>query len=101
VSPVMSGANQHGRQMAPRPEPGTTGTWIYRIRLRGHLGRGMFDAFAPLTVSTCRGYTTLRGPIPDQAALYGVLAMIQNLGLELLEVRRLPAPGPGSDGPGD
>ena len=97
----MSGANQHGQQMAPRPEPGTTGTWIYQICLRGHLGSGLFDAFAPLAVSTARGYTTLCGPIADQAALYGVLAMIQNLGLELVEVRRLPAPHPGTDGPGD
>jgi hypothetical protein len=28
--------------------------------------------------------------LPDQAALYGVLAEIEALGLELLEVRRLP-----------
>ena len=30
----------------------------------------------------------LAGPLPDQAALYGVLARIEALGLELLEVRR-------------
>ncbi|MGH9171693.1 MAG: hypothetical protein ACRD0Z_12610 [Acidimicrobiales bacterium] len=30
----------------------------------------------------------------DQAALYGVLAQAEALGLELLEVRPLPAPGP-------
>ena len=31
----------------------------------------------------------LVGPLPDQAALHGVLAWIEALGLELLEVRRL------------
>jgi len=36
------------------------------------------------------GDTVLTGPLPDRAALYGVLAQIEALGLELLEVRRLP-----------
>jgi len=34
--------------------------------------------------------TALTGALPDQAALFGVLAEIEALGLELLEVRRLP-----------
>jgi hypothetical protein len=34
--------------------------------------------------------TRLRGCLPDQAALHGVLAQIEALGLELLEVRRIP-----------
>ena len=39
--------------------------------------------------------TTLRGPVVDQAALHRVINRLQNLGLELIEVRRtLPAPGP-------
>ena len=36
------------------------------------------------------GDTVLTGPLRDRAALYGVLAEIEALGLELLEVRRLP-----------
>jgi hypothetical protein len=32
----------------------------------------------------------LTGPLRDRAALYGVLAVMEALGLELLEVRRLP-----------
>ena len=34
----------------------------------------------------------IRGEIPDQAALFGVLERIDALGLELLEVRSVPAP---------
>jgi hypothetical protein len=36
------------------------------------------------------GDTVLTGPLPDRAALHGVIAEIEALGLELLEVRRLP-----------
>jgi hypothetical protein len=32
--------------------------------------------------------TVLTGPLADQAALYGLLAQLEALGLELLEVRR-------------
>ena len=32
----------------------------------------------------------LTGALPDQAAPYGVLADVEALGLELLQVRRLP-----------
>jgi hypothetical protein len=34
--------------------------------------------------------TVLRGPLPDQCALMGVLARARLLRLELVEVRRLP-----------
>jgi hypothetical protein len=36
------------------------------------------------------GDTVLTGLLPDRAALYGTLAQIEALGLELLEVRHLP-----------
>jgi hypothetical protein len=38
------------------------------------------------------GDTVLTGTLADQAALYGVLAEAETLGLELIEVRRLPPP---------
>ena len=62
----------------------------YQITVRGHLGETMRAAFPALQVRTDGGDTRLTGPVPDQAALYGVLAEIEALGLELLEVRRLP-----------
>jgi hypothetical protein len=34
--------------------------------------------------------TVLHGPVEDQTGLHGLLDRIQSLGLELVEVRRLP-----------
>ena len=62
----------------------------YQIRIRGQLGRTMRTAFPALQAETQDGDTLLTGSLPDQAALHGVLAQIGALGLELLEVRRLP-----------
>jgi hypothetical protein len=40
------------------------------------------------------GVTVLTGYVPDQAALYGVLAELEDLGLELLEVRTIDVDRP-------
>jgi hypothetical protein len=37
--------------------------------------------------------TVLTGPLQDQSAVFGVLAQIEALGLELLELRQI-SPGP-------
>ena len=37
--------------------------------------------------------TVLHGPVRDQAELHGLIDRIQALGLELVEVRRLPGQG--------
>jgi hypothetical protein len=58
------------------------------IRIRGHLGETMLTAFPGLDAALLDGETVLTGLLPDQAALFGVLAQIEAFGLELLEVRR-------------
>jgi hypothetical protein len=63
----------------------------YEIRVRGHLGAKMLRAFPGLAAQTRDGDTLLRGCLPDQAAMYGVIAKLEALGLELLELRRLPS----------
>ena len=60
----------------------------YVIRIRGVLSDRLLTAFPGLLPRTDRGDTELTGALPDQAALHGVLAQIEALGLELLEVRR-------------
>jgi hypothetical protein len=62
----------------------------YEIRVRGHLGETMRFAFPSLRAQQRGEDTALTGVLRDQAALFGVLAEIEALGLELLEVRRLP-----------
>jgi hypothetical protein len=66
----------------------------YQIRVRGRLGRPLRAAFPALHAETHGEDTLLTGTLADQAALHGVLALIEALGLELLEVRRLPATVP-------
>jgi hypothetical protein len=62
----------------------------YEISVAGHLGETIRAAFPALRAQRRGADTALTGALPDQAALYGVLAEIEALGLELLEVRRLP-----------
>ena len=76
-----------GQQRNPKP-PASCET-SYEIRIRGHLGATMLRAFPALRAETQGQDTLLRGAVADQAALHGVLARIEALGLELLEVRRL------------
>jgi hypothetical protein len=62
----------------------------YEISVRGTLSETLVQAFPSLAWHAKPGETVLTGALPDQAALFGVLAQIEALGLELLDVRRLP-----------
>jgi hypothetical protein len=61
----------------------------YEIRIRGHLGETTVSAFEAFDVTTQAEDTVLRGVVADSPALHGVLAQIEALGLQLLEVRRV------------
>ncbi|MER5450637.1 hypothetical protein ABT052_10255 [Streptomyces sp. NPDC002766] len=69
----------------------------FEIRIKGRVGQAFRSAFAELTVTVNPPETVLYGAGLDQAALYGILDRIQALGLELVEVRRLPG-GTGDTG---
>jgi hypothetical protein len=62
----------------------------YEICVGGRLGDTIRSAFPALRAWARGGDTVLSGVLADQAALYGVLAQMEALGLELIEVRRLP-----------
>jgi hypothetical protein len=68
----------------------------YEIRVRGRLGETFQAAFPSLRGRTQGHETVLSGPLADRAALYGVLAEIETLGLDLVELRQL---GPGASAP--
>lgn len=61
---------------------------LYEIRLRGHLGATVLTAF-PAMEPQLHGADTVLAGLLDQSALYGVLAEVEALGLELLEVRQI------------
>ena len=62
----------------------------YEITVRGHLGPNRFQAFEGLTVTLeANGETTIAARIADQAALYGLLVHIRDLGVPLLSIRCL------------
>jgi len=67
----------------------------YLIRINGHLGATLLSAFPAMTWKRQGQETVLTGAL-DQPGLHGVLAEIESLGLELLEVRQL---GPGTESP--
>jgi len=58
----------------------------YEIRVQGVLGATLLQAFPGLQARTEGRETVLSGELADRAALHGVLAQIEALGLELLEV---------------
>ena len=60
----------------------------YTIRINGHLGATLLSAFPALASRQHGAHTVLTGLL-DQSALFGVLAEVEALGLELLEVRQL------------
>jgi hypothetical protein len=62
----------------------------YEIRVRGHLGSSMLRAFPALAARRRDGDTWLSGSLPDSAAVYGVIATLEALGLELLELHSAP-----------
>jgi hypothetical protein len=79
----MTSENASSPRSGPQPRR-------YEIWVRGHLGEMMRSAFPALRAQARGEDTVLTGALSDQAALHGVLAEIEALGLELLEVRRLP-----------
>ena len=60
----------------------------YMIRINGHLGAMLLSAFPAMAWQHQGPQTVLTGML-DQAGLYGVLAEIEALGLDLLEIRQL------------
>ena len=61
----------------------------YMIRIKGRLGATALSAFPTMGSETRGGETVLIGSLEDRSALYGVLAQIEALGLDLIELRRV------------
>jgi len=60
---------------------------MYQITVKGHLDSHWSAWFDNMTIANqANGAAVLRGPLVDQAALYGVLTKVRDLGLPLLAV---------------
>lgn len=60
----------------------------YEIRLKGHLDERWAEWFEGLTITLEeKGDTLIVGPVIDQAALYGLLKIVRDLGIPLVSVR--------------
>jgi hypothetical protein len=71
----------------------------YMIRIRGELGTTALSAFPSMEPELKRGETVLTGWLEDRAAVFGVLAEIEALGLELLELRQIRSRAASHDRP--
>jgi hypothetical protein len=77
---------------------GLTMATTYEIRVRGHLPQHWSEWLGGLTVThDPNGDTILTGPLPDQAALFGVMVAARDLGLTLLSVNQVGSEPPGED----
>ena len=74
-------SNKHDRKMVPSELN------VYQIRLKGHLVDRWTGRFDGMSVTlTENGDTLLTGYVIDQAALFGLLRKVRDLGLPLLSV---------------
>ena len=68
-----------------------TPTGLYAIRIKGRLGATALSAFPTMRSDVEGGDTVLTGWLEDRSAVFGVVAQLDALGLELLELRQLSA----------
>jgi hypothetical protein len=67
------------------PEPPA----LYRIRIRGRLGATALSAFPSMVSEVKSGDTVLTGLLADRSALFGVLAQLEALAVDLVELREI------------
>jgi hypothetical protein len=62
-------------------------TEYYEIKIKGNLDQSWSESFAGLKLTYLEGdETLLSGPLPDQAALHGLIERIRDLNLTLISV---------------
>lgn len=80
---------QQSSELSSNAPPGSDPNhpMVYQIRVKSHLDSDWADWFEGLTVTLeATGHTLLTGPVVDQAALYGLLKKIRDLGMLLISV---------------
>ena len=63
---------------------------VYQIRIEGYLDNQWTNWFSGLTITLKEnGDTLLTGPVADQAALFGLLKKVRDLGMPLVSLNRI------------
>lgn len=75
--------NQSNFQTDPNP------AMVYQIKIKGHLGQQWAAWFAGMTITWTDEETILTGVVVDQAALYGLLRKVRDLGLPLIAISQI------------
>jgi hypothetical protein len=65
----------------------------YQIRLKGVLDSSWSDWFDGFTITLQGDETLLAGIVPDQSALHGILAKINDLGLPIVSIEKISQTG--------
>lgn len=74
----------------PGPQHEADRPMIYQIRIKGHLGRQWTEWFEGLIITVeDNGDTLLTGTVVDQAALYGLLRKVRDLGMSLVSINHV------------
>jgi hypothetical protein len=72
----------------PKTDPGQLN--VYQIRIKGHLSDQWTGWFEGLTITLeVNGDTLLTGPVVDQAALFGLLKKVRDVGIPLISINRV------------
>ncbi len=61
----------------------------YLIRIQGTIDATWSDWFGGFTITPQNGETVLKGEVNHQAALHGILAKINELGLSIISVEKI------------
>ncbi len=78
----------NAKQSHTKTDPGHP--LVYQVRLEGHLGDQWTDRFEGLTITLEEnGDTLLTGSVVDQAALFGLLKKVRDLGMPLVSLNRI------------
>jgi hypothetical protein len=74
----------------PKQKTDQSQPMIYQIRIKGHVDEQWTSWFGGLTITLEEsGDTLLIGPVPDQAALFGLLRRVRDVGMPLVSVNRV------------
>ena len=83
-------SEQQSKEVPNKSESELDQSMVYQIRVGSHLAADWTDWFEGLTITREEnGDTLLTGPVVDQAALYGLLKKVRDLGMPLVSVNQV------------